>query len=159
MTVGLGGRVPKVAAATLPSNCVQSGLAVTCTYTSGANAFVVPDGVTTVNVVAVGGEGGGSEANRYGSAAPGGFGARVTGDLSVTAGSTLYAVVGGNGLDGTFSGSCCAGGANGGGDGQVSGGGGASDVRTSPDGLDGGQSMSVSAPDRFSRGRTHGPGE
>jgi hypothetical protein len=90
---------------------------------------------------------------------PGGFGARVTGDLSVTAGSTLYAVVSGNGLDGTFSGSCCAGGANGGGDGQVSGGGGASDVRTSPDGLDAGQSMSASAPDRFSRGRTHGPGE
>jgi hypothetical protein len=136
MAVGVGGRVPQVAAATLPSNCAQYGPAVVCTYTSGANAFVVPDGVTTVNVVAVGGKGGGSEANRYGSGAPGGFGARVTGDLAVTAGSTLYAVVGGNGIDGTFSGSCCAGGANGGGDGQVSGGGGgASDVRTSPDDL------------------------
>ena len=90
-------RLVAQAAAAVPSGCTQSGLNVTCTYTTGANAFAVPDGVTTLHVVAVGGSGG-STANEIG-VTPGGFGARVTDDLSVTPGSTLYAVVGGNGCN------------------------------------------------------------
>jgi len=81
-----------------------------------------------MHVVAVGGRGGASAPNSAGfPAVPGGFGARVTGDLSVTAGESMFVVVGGNGGLGT-------GGSNGGGDGIAAhsgGGGGASDVRTS----------------------------
>ncbi len=107
------------AAAALPAGCSQSGLVVTCTYTSGSNPFAVPSEVTTIHVIAVGGAGGSKIAS-------GGFGARIEGDLSVTPGSTLFAVVGGNGdPDGT-------GGANGGGSALIgAGGGGASDLRTS----------------------------
>jgi uncharacterized repeat protein (TIGR01451 family) len=112
----------------LPGNCSQNVLTVTCTYTSGTNTFVVPKGVSTVHVVAVGARGGASAPNTVGFAAvPGGFGGRATGDLSVTPGEPLYAVVGGNGALGT-------GGFNGGGAGVPNisgGGGGASDVRTS----------------------------
>jgi uncharacterized repeat protein (TIGR01451 family) len=119
--LGLFGALPAQALA-LPAGCAQSGDTVSCTYTSGDNAFTVPAGVSSVHVVAVGG---------MGAAAPGavaafgngGFGARVEGDLAVSPGSTLSAVVGGNGSGGT-------GGANGGGNG-CAGGGGASDVRTS----------------------------
>src|SRR5215475_16229870 len=122
LAAGAGELAPQLAEAALPSGCDQNGLAVTCTYTSGSNAFVVPDGVTTVHVVAVGGAGG-STSNADG-VTPGGLGAQVTGDLSVTPGSTLYAVVGGNADNGAgFFGSTSAGGANGGGDGQFSGGG------------------------------------
>ena len=111
----------------LQSGCTQSGATVTCTYLSDVNAFVVPDGVSTVHVVAVGGKGGNSGQTEVG--ALGGLGARVAGDLSVTSGEALFAVVGGNGLLGEA-------GANGGGQAdsgfpQSGGGGGASDVRTS----------------------------
>jgi uncharacterized repeat protein (TIGR01451 family) len=116
--VGLLGAGP---AAALPTGCAQSGLTVTCTYTSGSNAFTVPHGVSTVHVIAVGGQGGTSF---FGGS--GGFGARVTGDLAVNAGDVLFAVVGGNGSQGApgFNG---GGGAHSGG----GGGGGASDVRAS----------------------------
>ena len=90
----------------LQSGCTQSGATVTCTYLSDVNAFVVPDGVSTVHVVAVGGKGGNSGQTEIG--ALGGLGARVAGDLSVTSGEALFAVVGGNGLLGEA-------GANGGG--------------------------------------------
>ena len=99
----------------------------------------MPAGVSSVHVVAVGGMGGGGD--------PGRRGATVTGDLKVTSGETLYAVVGTSGGGqrlGPFGG---AGGANGGGPGAAgavqvfsignfngvggAGGGGASDVRTS----------------------------
>jgi hypothetical protein len=120
-----------------PRGCSKSAQTVTCVYRSGSNAFTVPRGVFFVHVVAVGGAG-----------APvggGGHGARVTGDLAVTPGSTLYAVVGANG-GGTTQGG--AGGGAGGADGGIifclpfppftcleggpgGAGGGASDVRTS----------------------------
>ncbi|HLY50811.1 MAG TPA: hypothetical protein VKR21_16605 [Solirubrobacteraceae bacterium] len=115
---------PAEASATaLPSGCSQSGAAVACTqtFTSGSNPFTVPAGVFSVHVVAIGGEGGTSA----GTAAPGGFGAEVTGNLPVTPGTTLYAVVGSNAEGQTP-------GANGGGPttGSPGGaGGGASDVR------------------------------
>jgi hypothetical protein len=92
----------------------------TFTYTGSEQTFTVPAGVTSLEVVAVGGHGG--NAARAGGAA-----AQVTGALSVTPGETLYVEVGGNGGEG---GSYSTGGFNGGGEG-AGGGGGASDVRTS----------------------------
>lgn len=119
------------ASAALPVGCSQSAQTVTCTYTSGSNPFTVPAGVSSIRVVAVGGMGGTSVfCTVLGGCVDdvsGGFGATVSGDLSVTAGSTVYAVVGVNGADGSptafpsggFSGT----------------GGGASDVRASQNDL------------------------
>jgi hypothetical protein len=102
------------------------GQTVTFFPTGGQQTFTVPAGVSSLNVAAVGGSGGGA-----GGAAPGGFGGRASGDLSVTPGQVLFVEVGGNGGSGSGSG---AGGFNGGGAGGsgTGGGGGASDVRTSP---------------------------
>lgn len=76
--------------------------------------MVVPDGVTSLDVAAVGGHGGPGNFQ-----VPGGFGAKVSGTLAATPGQVLYLQVGGNGQSGA------APNAGGGG-----GGGGASDVRT-----------------------------
>jgi hypothetical protein len=90
-------------------------------YTDGEQTYVVPAGVTEVQVFAVGAKGG---ADLGPSPAPGGVGATATADLPVVAGQTLYVEVGGNGS--------CSGGFNGGGasPGACGGGGGASDVRS-----------------------------
>jgi hypothetical protein len=109
---------------------------VTVTFTSaGEHPFTVPAGVTSIHVVAIGGQGG------YGYVA-GGLGARAESDLTVTPGQTLYAEVGGTGSSATQSGAVQAGGLGGGGTGgsfldhsssaalSGAGGGGASDVRT-----------------------------
>lgn len=91
-------------------------------FTGGEQAFVVPGGVTSIHVVAIGGRGGESDV-------AGGVAAQVSGDLVVTPGQTLYVEVGGVGQAGG------AGGFNGGGAGGSNGGaggGGASDVRTAP---------------------------
>lgn len=139
------GLIGAAGAGALPAECSQSGFTVTCTYTSGANPFTVPKGVSTLHVVAVGGSGGaGAGIDSQGgprSGGVGGAGARVDGDLTVTPGSLLYVVVGGNGAPGSAGG---GGGANGGANGTAAakdasldggnfsgGGGGASDVRTS----------------------------
>ncbi|HET7485217.1 MAG TPA: hypothetical protein VFJ64_07545 [Solirubrobacterales bacterium] len=95
----------------------------TFAFTGGEQTFVVPAGVTSVHVVAIGGSGGASEVS-----VPGGAAAQVTGDVVVTPGQTLYVEVGGRGQTGAEGG---AGGFNGGAAGG-GGGGGASDVRTSP---------------------------
>jgi len=127
-------------ASALPGGCAQAFTTVTCTYTSGTNTFTVPKGVASVHVVAIGGTGGAGLADNHGTASggAGGPGARVEGELSVSSGSTLYAIVGGNGLTG-FGVKSGDGGANGGFNGNscngslgAGGGGGASDVRTSP---------------------------
>ncbi len=116
--------------------CSRSAGTVTCTYTSGSNPFKVRGGIFTIHVVAVGGAGGGPG---------GGQGARVEGDLAVVRGTTLYAVVGGNGTG-------IQPGSNGGGQAGLTdacagnptspgclpagwAGGGASDLRTSPNDL------------------------
>ena len=87
----------------------------TFTSTGGEQTFTVPSGITSVHVVAVGARGG-----------TGGFGAMVTGDLTVTPGAVLYLEVGQNGVpnaSGTHA-------FNGGGSsGNASGGGGATDLR------------------------------
>jgi hypothetical protein len=119
-------------AAALPPGCSQSGQIVSCTqtFTSGSNPFTVPSGVSSLCVKVVSGQGGGGG---------GAFGAVVTGELPVTPGATIYAVVAGNGDGGGGNGGGPAGGgflsssfppasSNGGG-------GGASDVRTSADEL------------------------
>jgi hypothetical protein len=136
------GSLAGASAAVLPPGCSQSGQIVTCTYTSGSDQFIVPTGVSSIHVVAVGGMGGaGFLLGPPG--VPGGHGALVSGDLPVTASSTLYAVVGGNGCN---SGAVCtsqsgqtSGGATGGagGGGGLGGGGGgdASDVRASQSNL------------------------
>jgi hypothetical protein len=90
-------------------------------YSGGEQAFLVPSGVSTVHVLAVGGSGGEG-------GVLGGAGAEVTADLHVTPGQLLYVEVGGTGEDsgeggeGGFNGGAAGGSASGGG-------GGASDVR------------------------------
>ena len=115
-------------AAALPAHCAQSGQTVTCTYKSASTAFVVPPGTHSIHVVAVGGKGGGDP---FGTP---GFGAVDSGDLPVTPGATLYAVVAGNAGSGPP-----IGGAGGGtaGAGFLPGGdgGGASDLRRSANDL------------------------
>lgn len=87
----------------------------TVTYPSaGEYPIVIPAGVTSLSVVAVGGRGG--QGDYF---VDGGLGARVTATLPVTPGQTRYLLVGGNGANGT----------NNAGSG---GGGGASDLRTTP---------------------------
>jgi hypothetical protein len=90
--------------------------------------FKVPTGVTSIEVVAIGGRGG-DTVFASPPAISGGRAAKVTGTLSVTPGEKLYVEVGGNGKDSDLG---SAGGWNGGGNGGGGGGGGASDIRTMP---------------------------
>jgi Glycine rich protein len=117
-----GVRTSQALGAAFPAACTQSGQTVTCTYTSGSNPISVPVGVSSIRVSAVGGMGGDfTECTAPGVCSPdvaGGFGATVSGDLSASPGSTVYAIVGANGTSGTGPGGSGAGG-------------GASDVRTS----------------------------
>jgi hypothetical protein len=95
----------------------QAAETVTRTYSSAGEAtFVVPAGVESIQVLAIGGAGGSVEH------AKGGRGASVSGALSVTPGSTLYVEVGSNGGSSKH---------------NAGAGGGSSDVRTLPraDGL------------------------
>jgi hypothetical protein len=137
-------------------SCSTTSGTTTCTYgsTGAEDTFVVPKGVSSVQVVATGApgaKGGISVLFPGGSPAPGGRGAVVSGDLTgLTTGDTLYVNVGGA-PTGAGSASCypgrpdpkavdCIGGFNGGngggsggaGSGSLfggGGGGGASDVR------------------------------
>ncbi|GAA4816734.1 hypothetical protein GCM10023353_23820 [Tomitella cavernea] len=122
-------------AAPLPENCTSytppfAATRVVCEfdYTGAAQTFHVPDGVSELDVTAVGGQGGAS------SNAKGGVGAKVSGTVDVDSGTDVNVMVAGDGgLPG--------GGFNGGGEGGPDpahitdyyggGGGGASDIRTS----------------------------
>ena len=123
---------------------VLSGTTDTCTYTTaGQDSFTMPAGVSSLQVIAVGGAGGrGGNATGFANAGAGGQGARVSAGLSSMPG-TLVVDVGANGV----AASDCAlnqvstggsGGTNGGGAGGGGrcgsagggGGGGASDVRS-----------------------------
>ncbi len=94
-------------------------------YTGAQQKFVVPAGVRSVHVLAVGGRGGNG-------VAPGGASAEVSGDLEVFPGQTLYVEVGGTGTE--ASSATIARAFNGGdyGGQGTAGGGGASDVRLKP---------------------------
>ena len=92
----------------------------------GQHEFVVPDGVTEVQLEVWGAEGGYRSSATY--AGKGGY---SVGTAPVTPGQTLYVNVGGSGNSGTLSGSVYAGGYNGGGYRyQYHGGGGATHVAT-----------------------------
>jgi hypothetical protein len=103
-------------------------------FTGGEQAYVVPAGVTAVQVDATGAAGGNGCMTTTG-----GEGATITANFAVSPGSVLYVEVGGAGGPGFSGGICSAtptvGGFNGGGAGGTvggGGGGGASDVRTVP---------------------------
>ncbi|HXD54233.1 MAG TPA: glycine-rich protein [Solirubrobacteraceae bacterium] len=94
-------------------------------YTGAQQKFIVPAGVTSVHVLAVGGAGG----NGFGpGGGPSGAPAEVSGDLEVLPGQTLYVEVGGTGIGAEIFGSEAFNGGANGGEG-AGGGGGASDVR------------------------------
>lgn len=120
--VGLA--APAAQAAATKPQCELTGSTFTCTVTYAAvgaeETFVVPDGLTSVDVVAVGAAGG-----THSSSTPG-RGAVVSADLPVTAGATYYVNVG-------TPGSLDEAGFNGGGPlgTGAGGGGGATDLRTS----------------------------
>lgn len=92
-------------------------------YTGGQQSWVVPNGVSSIQIESYGAAGGNDTAG-------GGYGGSASGDLAVTPGETIYFNVGGQG-SGCVSG--WGGGFNGGGNagqyGCSGGGGGASDVR------------------------------
>src|SRR5262249_30367071 len=69
----------------------------TFSFTGDQQAFTVPNGVTSVHAVLVGGRGGTGAS----SSSNGGFGARATGDIPVTPGQGLFIFVGGNGANGS----------------------------------------------------------
>lgn len=126
LVTGLGSAA--VALAPAATAATPDSGSTTYVSTGAEQTFVVPDGVNSINVLAVGGRGG---SGALGSTR-GGFAASVDADLDVTPGQTLYVEVGGNGQDGSLS-AVAQGGFNGGGRGLPSsgaGGGGASDVRT-----------------------------
>ena len=109
----------------------------TFVYTGAQQRYVVPAGINSVHVEAIGGEGGAGNDGSLGPFPPGGFGAMVSADVPVAPGSILYVEVGGNGVEGGLNaaGNGGAGGFNGGGGAfdagsAAGGGGGASDVRT-----------------------------
>ena len=123
----------------------------TCTFlpSGSEDTFEVPEGVSTIHVVATGAPG---AVGFFGGSA--GRGAQVSGDLTVTPGQTLYVNVGGTptNVAGTcFENVACIGGFNGGGSslyafgGRGGGGGGASDVRTVATPSSGDQSESLAS--------------
>jgi hypothetical protein len=115
--VTLGVLVPVVGASAASAETVSK----TFNYTGAEQTFTVPEGVTSLHVVATGAGSASSQEYNGLPVAAGGRGAVVSGNLTVSSG-TLYVEVGGTGQE-------RLGGFNGGGAGS-GGGGGASDVRT-----------------------------
>src|SRR6476646_8137630 len=78
---------------------VAPASAMTTVFTSeeAEQTFMVPPGVTSLEIVAIGG--GGGDTPLSAGAAHGGEAAEVTGIINVTPGQTLYVEVGGNGND------------------------------------------------------------
>lgn len=144
--VGLAGFLAAVPSAVADGPCgttgsySTSGSTATCKfpYTGAAQTFVVPSGVQSINVDALGAAG---DADIL-TLAAGGLGARVQGTLAVTPGDNLQVNVGGQGIDGGqgpwaggWNGGGCGGDCSGGGPDPAGGGGGASDVRDGSDSL------------------------
>lgn len=111
------------------ASAAPSSVTKTFNATGAEQVFTVPDGVTSLDVVAVGGRGGAGAVPSGSANPPGGFGAVARAELPVTPGQNLYVRVGGNGA-------LVSGGFNGGGDGGTGngfaggGGGGSTDIRT-----------------------------
>ena len=131
--------LPSFHGAHKPHTSVSSSGSQTFSYTGSQQTFTVPSGVSTITIKVWGGQGGsGGYWSSTTYCSTGGKGGYATGDLSVTAGSTVYVYVGGQGqsyatCQTRMNGSSYEGGWNGGGSGQSSlsgcGGGGASDIR------------------------------
>ena len=101
----------------------------TFAYTGSMQTFTVPAGVTSINIVAKGAKGGGSQDCGGVITNDGGLGGRATGDLTVVPGQVLNIFVGGYPTT-VMNGNSPGGYNGGGGAGQYGGpGGGASDVR------------------------------
>lgn len=122
--VALAGLVAVLAGSGVASGAPTPG-AVVFGYTGAEQQYVVPNGVTMVRVVAIGGAGAAGAASPTG-AGPGGIGGQVQADVPVAPGEPLFVEVGGSPDQPG------AGGFNGGGDSRNGGGGGggASDIRT-----------------------------
>ena len=132
------------AACSAPVPTAGDVVVVGCPSIGAEQSFVVPRGVTTLRVVAIGARGGfGGLGPPNGNPGPGGLGAIVSASIRVTPGMRLFVLVGGIGADHPRGASPGAGGFNGGGlgsgapgatatfgSGGGGGGGGASDVRT-----------------------------
>jgi hypothetical protein len=95
--------VPARSMAALPAGCAEAGSTVSCPFspTGSEQRFVVPQGVSSVSVQAVGGQGGTGQALGSNVNGAPGFGAVVGATLSVTQGEVLYTEVGGNGRSGS----------------------------------------------------------
>jgi uncharacterized repeat protein (TIGR02543 family) len=98
--VSAAGALAAAAILLLPASAPAgtAGTPVTLTFTTiGEHSFTVPANVSQLHVVAVGGKGAAGGTGPDGTiGGQGGNGARVTADVSVTPGATLYAEVGGN---------------------------------------------------------------
>ncbi len=127
----------------------SSGGTVSQTYTSGSGTFVVPTGITEVNVKAWGAGGGGGAGGSAGDGGTGGNGGYAEATLTVTPGESLNVIVGTGGSGGNPV-DDAGGGGGGGGHSEVNragtnlviaaggGGGGGGDNSGSGDGGDGG---------------------
>ena len=90
--------LPSFHGAHKPHTSVSSSGSQTFNYTGSQQTFTVPSGVSTITIKVWGGQGG--SGGYYSSAtycSTGGKGGYATGDLSVTAGNTVYVYVGGQG--------------------------------------------------------------
>jgi hypothetical protein len=117
--IGAAAAIPVVTSIVAPTPlAAQSGNTVTFNFTGGVQSFVVPAGVTVLNVDVQGAGGGGPSPGPT----PGGNGGRVQAALPVTPGETLTIMVGGSGTAGGFNGGGPPGGLG-------FNGGGASDIR------------------------------
>lgn len=111
LSIALLGAASVVALTVAPARAATD----TVTFGTGEHRIVVPAGVGSLGILAVGGKGGDGYVFNFG-----GLGARITATRNVSAGQALSLVVGGNGTSGRQDA-----GFNGGG-----GGGGATDIRT-----------------------------
>ena len=90
-----------ICAVFLMSYSAKAQSTVTFNLTGSEQTWTVPTGVTSLQVVAKGAKGGnGNDVNNPNS--PGGKGGTVSATLTVTAGSTFYIYVGGQGKSGQF---------------------------------------------------------
>ena len=106
-TLLVGLYIPIASATTFTYNGACSELQTRCD--GGLQSFIVPAS-GLYDIVAIGARGG---AGAYG--APGGLGAEIGGDFSLTAGQELIVAVGGPGTDGGYGGGHAGGGGGGGG--------------------------------------------
>ena len=90
--------LPSFHGAHKPHTSVSSSGSQTFSYTGSQQTFTVPSEVSTITIKVWGGQGGsGGYYSSTNYCSTGGKGGYATGDLSVTAGSTVYVYVGGHG--------------------------------------------------------------